>query len=52
MEQLAENRPDPEMIENLELLLNLDVIENESDWNDIDKLRDLEKSSIQEEDEK
>lgn len=33
---------DPEMLKNLELLINLDVLESEDDWNEIEKLDELQ----------
>ncbi len=29
---------DPEMLKNLDLLMNMDVVENESDWDSIENL--------------
>jgi hypothetical protein len=34
------NKPDPEMLANLDLLLNMDVAENEDDWDTVADLED------------
>lgn len=34
---MEETKPDPKMLENLEMLLDMDVLENESDWEVMDQ---------------
>ncbi len=34
----SNNNVDPEMLKNLELLINMDVLENEEDWDSIENL--------------
>ncbi len=38
----------PEMLQNLELLLDLDTIENESEWEQLENLDSAESSSTEE----
>jgi len=44
MEQMNLEQPDPEMLKNLELLINMDVLEEEAHWEEIKLLDQLESS--------
>lgn len=39
--QKNRNEVDPEMLENLDLLMNLDVVEKESEWQDIEEMDEV-----------
>lgn len=44
--------PDPEMLKQLEFLLEMETLENETDWEAVSQLQELEKAESEDSDSK
>ncbi len=46
MAEKKADQPDPKMLKYLDLLINMDVLENEEDWDTIENLSELDGSEV------